>query len=129
TEVNWTLNQLGVSISADDITKGINEVRSRANLPTYAAVDVTLQTIMAERAYELIFENKLLWDMRRTRKALKDGNGQFAGLVNFVGHQPTNFIYQFSAKHLLSPISATEISNNSKCLQNFGWAPKQAGQN
>jgi len=129
TEVNWTLNQLGVSVPADDITKGINEVRSRALLPTYSAVDVTLQSIMAERAYELIFENKLLWDMRRTRKALKDGSGQFAGLVNFVGHQPTNFIYQFSAKHLLSPISATEISNNSKCLQNFGWAPKQAGQN
>lgn len=128
TEVNWTLNQLGVNVSADDITKGINEVRTRALMPTYANVDVTLKSIMAERAYELIFESKMLWDMRRTRKALKDGSGQFDGLENLVGHQPKNFNYQFSAKHLLSPVSSTEIDNNKSCLQNFGWAPKQVGQ-
>ena len=128
TEVNWTLNQLGVSVPANEITKGINEVRNRALLPTYASVDVTLKSIMAERAYELIFESKMLWDMRRTRKALKDGSGQFDGLENLVGHQPTSFNYQFSAKHLLSPVSGTEIDNNKLCLQNFGWAPKQDGQ-
>ncbi len=128
TEVNWSLNQLGVSVPESDIVKGINEVRSRAQLSAYAGADVTLQSIMAERAYELIFENRLLWDMRRTRKALKDGSGQFAGLENFVGHQPKSFNYMFSAKHLLAPISATEIANNVKCLQNFGWNPKQVGQ-
>lgn len=128
TEVNWTLNQLGVSVPAEDITKGINAVRTRALLPTYANVDVNLKNIMAERAYELIFESKMLWDMRRTRKALKDGSGQFDGLENLVGHQPKNFNYQFSAKHLLSPVSGTEIDNNKLCKQNFGWAPKQAGQ-
>lgn len=128
TEVNWTLNQLGVAVPADEITKGINAVRTRALMPTYASIDVTLKSIMAERAYELIFESKMLWDMRRTRKALKDGSGQFDGLENLVGHQPKNFNYQFSAKHLLSPVSGTEIDNNKLCLQNFGWAPKQAGQ-
>jgi hypothetical protein len=128
TEVNWTLNQLGVSVSEADITKGINAIRTRALLPTYAGTDVTLKNIMAERAYELIFENKMLWDMRRTRKALKDGSGEFKALENLVGHQPTNFNYQFSPKHLLSPVSGTEIDNNKQCLQNFGWAPKQVGQ-
>lgn len=128
TEVNWTLAQNGDAISADDLTKGINAIRTRALLPTYAAIDVTLKSIMAERAYELIFESKMLWDMRRTRKALKDGSGQFSAIENFVGHQPTNFNYQFSAKHLLSPVSATEIANNSLCQQNFGWAPVQKGK-
>jgi hypothetical protein len=128
TEVNWTLNTLGVTEPENDIVKGINEVRGRALLSAYAGADVTLQSIMSERAYELIFENRLLWDMRRTRKALKDGSGQFAGIENLVGHQPTHFNYQFSAKHLLSPISATEIANNAKCMQNFGWNPKQAAQ-
>ena len=128
TEVNWTLAQNGEAVSADDITKGINAIRTRAMLPTYASVDVTLKSIMAERAYELIFESKMLWDMRRTRKALKDGSGQFGDLQNLVGHQPTNFNYQFSAKHLLSPVSATEIANNSVCQQNFGWAPVQKGK-
>jgi len=96
-------------------------------VPTYGASDITLKSIMAERAYELLFENKMLWDMRRTRMALKDGNGSFAAIEPLVGHQPTNFNYQFSAKHLLSPVSGTEIDNNKLCQQNFGWAPVQKG--
>ncbi len=128
TEVNWSLRQLGASVSDDDIVKGINEVRVRAGLSEFTAGDLALIGIMSERAYELIFESKMLWDMRRTRKALVDGEGQFSGIENLVGHQPTNFNYEFSNKHLLSPISATEISNNRKCLQNYGWQPKQQGQ-
>ncbi len=128
TEVNWTLNQMGVSVAEADVVKGINAIRTRALLPTYAGADVSLKNIMAERAYELIFENKMLWDMRRTRKALVNGSGEFKALENLVGHQPTSFIFQFSPKHLLSPVSGTEIDNNKKCLQNFGWAPIQVGQ-
>lgn len=128
TEVNWALKQLGEPIPDNDIVKGINEVRERAGLSTFEASELTLLDIMSERAYELVFENKMLWDQRRTRKALKDGSGKFAGLENLVGHQPTNFNYKFSVKHLLSPISVEEISRNSKCLQNFGWLPQQVGQ-
>ena len=128
TEVNWTLNTLGVAVSAADISKGINEIRNRALVPAYGSSDITLKNIMAERAYELLFENKMIWDMRRTRMALKDGMGSFAAIEPLVGHQPKNFNYQFSAKHLLSPVSSTEIDNNKLCLQNFGWAPKQVGQ-
>jgi hypothetical protein len=128
TEVNWALKANGVAISDVDMVKGINEVRTRALVPTYLASDISLLTIMSERAYELIFENKMLWDQRRTRMALKDGSGQFAGIENFVGHQPTNFNFQFSPKHLLSPVASTELDNNRKCLQNYGWNPKQVGQ-
>jgi hypothetical protein len=127
TEVNWSLRQLGISTSDNDIVKGINEVRARADLSEFAAGDLTLKDIMSERAYELIFENKMLWDMRRSRKALVDGQGQFQALENFIGHQPTNFDHQFTNKHLLSPISATEIKNNRQCTQNFGWQPVQSG--
>ena len=129
TEVNWTLDQLGQAIPDADIVKGINDIRTKAGLANYMAADITLKEIMAERAYELIFENKMLYDMRRTRRALVDGVGQFTALQNLVGHQPTSFNFQFSAKHLLDPISATEIDNNKLCLQNFGWTPKQKGQN
>lgn len=129
TEVNWTLKQLGQAIPDADIVSGINEIRTKAGLPTYTAAGLTLLNIMSERAYELIFENKMLYDMRRTRKALKDGSGQFTALVNLVGHQPTYFTYQFTAQHLLDPVSSTEIDNNKLCMQNFGWTPKQKGQN
>lgn len=129
TEVSWTLRALGQAVTDADIIDGINSIRTKAGLPTYMASDVTLLTIMSERAYELIFENKMLYDMRRTRKALVDGSGQFTALQDLVGHQPTYFNFQFSAKHLLDPVSSTEIDNNKKCTQNFGWTPQQAGQN
>jgi len=128
TEVNWSLRQLGSTVSEADIIKGINEVRERAGLSEFTSASLTLKDIMSERAYELVFENKMIWDMRRTRQALVDGDGQFKSLQNFVGHQPVSFDHQFTAKHLLAPISATEISRNSQCSQNFGWQPVQTAQ-
>ena len=130
TEVNWTLKTThGVAISDADVVKGINEIRTRALMATYpTSGDLSLLKIMSERAYELIFEGKLLFDMRRTRLALKDGAGSFTELQAFIGHQPVNFNYQWSKKHLLSPVSSTEIDNNRLCLQNYAWVPKQIGQ-
>ncbi|MEL7598848.1 MAG: RagB/SusD family nutrient uptake outer membrane protein [Proteiniphilum sp.] len=128
TEVNWALNSLGVSVPNNDIVKGINEIRRRAGLAEYSASGLTLLDIMSERAYELVYENKMLWDQRRTRKVLIDGSGAFSGIENFVGHQPSHFNFDFSTKHLLSPISGTEIDNNRKCTQNFEWLPLQKGE-
>lgn len=128
TEVNWTLRQLGEGVADNDIIKGINEVRARAELPAYRAVDVNLLTIMSERAYELVFENKMLWDQRRTRMCLVDGEGQFAGIESFFGHRPVDFSFEFGPMNLLAPVSGTEIINNAQCMQNFGYLPKQAGQ-
>jgi hypothetical protein len=127
TEVNWTLNQLGISVSANDITKGINKVRARAGLTAYSASQVNLKTIMAERAYELIFENKMIWDQRRTRKCLIDGNHQFAGIGNFVGHKSPVYNFAFGVKNLLAPIPTIEITRNHKAQQNFQYTPQQGG--
>ncbi len=123
TEVNWALG-----VSGNDEVKGINLIRVRAGLPTFSAGSLTLKDIMSERAYELIWENKMLFDMRRTRTALIDGSGEFLGIEDFVGHQPTSFNFEFSAKHLLAPVSSTEIDNNRLCSQNYGWSPQQKQQ-
>lgn len=128
TEVNWTLKSLGVAVSDADITKGINEVRARATLPAYTISDVNLYTIMSERAYELIFESKMVWDQRRTRMCLTPGTGSFGTLRSFFGHKPESFSFNFSAMNLLCPMPANEILNNKKALQNFGYLPKQVGQ-
>jgi starch-binding outer membrane protein, SusD/RagB family len=124
TEVNWALNELGTSVADDDIIKGINEVRDRAQLAGYDASDLDLHAIMSERAYELVFENKMLWDQRRTRRALVDGDGEFTRIESFFGHQPTNFNYSFGPKHLLSPISGREVSTNSQIIQNYDYLPR-----
>lgn len=123
TEVNWALRKLGVSVSDHDITKGINEVRERADLPPYSVSDVNLLAILSERAYDMIFENKMLWDQRRTRKCLIDGKGKF-GIENFIGHRPSHFNFSFSAMNLLSPIPGSEIKTNGACKQNFGYQPR-----
>lgn len=125
TEVNWALKQLGQSVSDNDIVKGINAIRARALLPTYTASQVGLKEILAERAWELIFENKMLWDQRRTRKCVVYGNGEISGIQNFVGHQPAIFNYAFAPMHLLSPIPGNEIARNGLMQQNSGYLPTQ----
>lgn len=126
TEVNWALKQLGQSVSDNDIVKGINEVRARALLDPYTASQVGLKEILAERAWELIFENKMLWDQRRTRKCVVYGNGEISGIQNFIGHQPAIFNYAFAPMHLLSPIPGNEIARNGLAQQNGGYLPTQS---
>ena len=125
TEVNWALKQLGQAVSDNDIVKGINEIRTRAKLAPLSAGSLTLKDILAERAWELIFENKMLWDQRRTRKCVVYGNGEISAIQNFIGHQPAIFNYAFTPMHLLSPIPGNEIARNGLAKQNSGYLPMQ----
>lgn len=118
TEVNWALGE-----SAAEVEKGINEVRARAGLPALSGV--TLKDILSERAWELVFENKMLWDQRRTRKCLVYGAGEITSIEDFIGHQPQIFNFAFTPQHLLSPIPGREMINNGKIQQNFGYLPVQ----
>jgi hypothetical protein len=128
TEVNWALKQLGQSVADADITKGINAIRARALLAPYTASQVGLKEILAERAWELIFENKMLWDQRRTRKCVVYGIGDITAVQNFIGHQPAIFNYAFTPMHLLSPIPGNEISRNGLATQNNGYLPMQTAK-
>ncbi len=123
TEVNWALKQLGQSVSDNDIVKGINEIRTRAELAPLSAASLTLKDILSERAWELVFENKMLWDQRRTRKCLDYGVGEMAGIENFIGHQPELFNFAFAPQHLLSPIPGNEMARNDEMTQNSGYLP------
>lgn len=116
TEVYWALG-----LPAAD--EGINEVRARALLAPLGSV--TLKDILSERAWELVFENKMLWDQRRTRRALVYGDKEIFAIQNFVGHQPQIFNFAFTPQHLLSPIPGDEMANNGKIQQNFGYLPIQ----
>ena len=118
TEVNWALGE-----SPAEVEKGINEVRARAGLAPLSGV--TLKDILSERAWELVFENKMLWDQRRTRRCLVYGDGEISSIQNFVGHQPQIFNFAFTPQHLLSPIPGNEMINNGVIQQNFGYLPVQ----
>lgn len=123
TEVNWALKELGESVSDADIEKGINEVRERAELDPLTASEIGLKEILSERAWELVFENKMLWDQRRTRTCVVYGENEISAIENFVGHQPEIFNFAFSPQHLLSPIPGNEMNNNGVIEQNFGYLP------
>lgn len=118
TEVNWALGE-----SPAEVEKGINEVRTRAGLAPLT--NVTLKDILSERAWELVFENKMLWDQRRTRKCVVYGDGKIPAIQNFIGYQPQIFNFAFTPQHLLSPIPGREMSNNGEIQQNFGYLPVQ----
>lgn len=124
TEVNWALDGGGTSSSTETL-KGINEVRMRAELAPLTSV--TLKDIISERAWELVFENKMLWDQRRTRQAIIYGDKEISAIQNFVGHSPQIFNFAFAPTHLLSPIPGDEIANNGQMQQNFGYLPVQTG--
>jgi len=120
TEVNWALGS-----SAAEIEKGINEVRLRAGLAPLSGATLTLKDILSERAWELVFENKMLWDQRRTRRCIVYGDEEISGINNFVGYQPKIFNFAFTPQHLLSPIPGDEMNNNGQIQQNFGYLPTQ----
>src|SRR5690606_5962305 len=101
------------------------EVRQRAGLEPLDGASITLKDILSERAWELVFENKMIWDQRRTRKCVVYGDGEISDIDDFVGHRPEVFNFTLTSQNLLSPIPGDEINNNGQIQQNFGYLPTQ----
>lgn len=99
--------------------QSLNDIRARANLLpiTTTNPDEFEKAVWAERYYELAFENKMWFDMIRTRMVRNDLTRQWD---NFVGHVNL-FGKTFEAKHLLLPIPQREIDNNRNLVQNDGF--------
>lgn len=99
--------------------KALNDVRARALLApvTTTNVDDFEKAVWAERYFELCFEDKIWFDMVRTRKVRNDLTKQWD---NFVGHT-TVYGKTFTEKNLLLPIPKREIDNNRNLVQNTGF--------
>lgn len=96
----------------------LNAIRNRAHLPpvTTSAMDEFEKAVWAERYFELAFENKMWFDMIRTRQVRNDLTRQWD---NFVVH--TNLFGEtFAEKNLLLPIPQREIDNNRNLVQDIG---------
>lgn len=99
--------------------KSLNDIRARAGLAPVTTTDVNAfeRAVWAERYFELCFENKMWFDMVRTRKVRNDVTKNWD---DFVGH--TNIYGKtFAEKHLLLPIPQREIDNNRNLKQNPGF--------
>ncbi|MBB6112058.1 Starch-binding associating with outer membrane [Mucilaginibacter lappiensis] len=94
----------------------VNQIRARATLAPIGALSQTSfeQEVWLQRYFELCFENKMWFDMVRTRKIHNDVTGNWD---NFVGHK-TVFNATYSEKQLLFPLPKQETDVNPKLLPN-----------
>ncbi|NAS12295.1 RagB/SusD family nutrient uptake outer membrane protein [Poritiphilus flavus] len=90
----------------------------RAGLAVLSVGDF-VEEVWKERNRELIFDQKLWFDMVRTRLYPAGANGDVT-FINLVGAQNT-FGQTFQEKHLLLPISISEMQRNPELVQNPGY--------
>jgi len=94
----------------------VNQIRDRAALAPIGALgqDAFEQEVWSQRYFELAFENKMWFDIVRTRKVRNDVTGNFD---DFVGHTRT-IGGTFSEKNLLIPVPKQEFDVNPNVLPN-----------
>jgi len=94
----------------------VNAIRNRAKLADIGAMsqDAFEKEVWLQRYFELCFENKMWFDMLRTRKVHNDVTGNWD---DFVGHK-TVFNATFTEKQLLFPVPKQEIDVNPNLLPN-----------
>ncbi len=94
----------------------VNDIRDRAELPPVGALsqDAFEKEVWSQRYYELCFENKMWFDMVRTRKIKNDVTGNWD---DFVGHT-TVFGQTYAEKQLLFPVPKQETDVNPNLLPN-----------
>jgi len=94
----------------------VNGIRRRANLAPIGALgkDAFQQEVWLQRYFELCFENKMWFDMIRTRRVHNDVTGNWD---NFVGHTTVSGA-TFTEKQLLYPVPKQEIDVNPVLLPN-----------
>jgi len=97
----------------------VNTIRARAEMPpigTLSEADFEKE-VWTQRYLELCYENKMWFDMVRTRKVRNDITLSWD---DFIGHT-TVWGKTFTEKELLFAIPQREISNNTSLTQNPGF--------
>lgn len=97
----------------------LNAIRTRAGLPSFTSTNIEefKKAVWDERYFELCYENKMWFDMVRTRLIRDDITGEY---VNFIGYK-TNWDKIYTETQLLFPVPLREIQANSNLNQNSGY--------
>lgn len=119
-----------------DILLYLNQIRSRAGIPTYGSgtgqiaapttQDAMREAIRKERRVELAFENVRYFDTRRWKIAETTDNGPMYGL-NVTQNLPAFFtktVFEnrvFTKRHYLFPIPSKDVNSDNLMVQNPGW--------
>jgi len=102
-----------------DAIANVNAIRNRAQLSPIGALsqDAFEKEVWTQRYLELCYENKMWFDMLRTRKVRNDITSNFD---DFVGHT-TTWGKALTENQLFFPIPQREINNNTNLTQNPGF--------
>lgn len=97
----------------------VDRIRGRAGLSPFTKIDGDsfLREVWNQRYFDLCYENKMWFDILRTRKIRDDKSGEY---VNFVGYK-TNWNKVYTETQLLFPIPLSERQANSNLTQNPGY--------
>ena len=97
----------------------LNLIRNRAGIGSFTNTNKEsfLHAVWDQRYFELCYENKMWFDMLRTRLIRDDKTGNF---VPFVGYK-TNWNKVYTETQLLFPIPLREIQANTNLTQNPGY--------
>jgi len=97
----------------------LNSVRIRAGLDSFTDPNLEefKKAVWDERYFELSYENKMWFDMIRTRLIREDDTGNY---VNFIGYN-SNLNKTYTEIQLLFPVPLREIQTNPNLNQNPGY--------
>lgn len=97
----------------------LNAIRERATLAVFtdANLDAFKKAVWDQRYFELCYENRMWFDMTRTRLIRDDASGEY---VNFVGYT-NNWGKTYTETQLLFPIPLSEMQANTNLTQTSGY--------
>ena len=98
---------------------GLNKIRERAGLEPFTNTnkDVFIKEVWDQRYFELCYENKMWFDMLRTRLIRDDATGSY---LPFLGYT-TKWGKTYSETQLLFPLPLGEMQANPNLVQNPGY--------
>ena len=114
------------TLSADGLAS-LNAVRNRAGLADLAASEVTIETILDERRWELFGESKRWFDFVRKRNSLPNLiNDAFAAIVAGDTNNNDNDFTSFNKdRHFKLPYPQRAIERNPNLTQKPVWAGQE----
>ncbi len=97
----------------------VNKIRERAGLAPFSRTDkdAFIKEVWDQRYFELCYENKVWFDMLRTRLVREDATGKYVPLVGYT----TKWGKTYTETQLLFPLPLGEMQANSNLVQNPGY--------
>lgn len=130
--LNWTIYRYAdvllmyaeAQVNADESANqtsldAVNKIRERAGLISFSRTDkdAFIKEVWDQRYFELCYENKMWFDMLRTRVIRNDATGVYTPFIGYT----TKWGKTYTETQLLFPLPLGEMQANPNLVQNPGY--------